>query len=100
MQNMSTIPLSIRIEPALKQEFDEVAKLDNRSASSLAAELITRYLQARKNKELAIQKALEEADKGEFISHENMRVWFASLGSNNELPFPEPDVFVDKAPAK
>lgn len=97
---MSTIPLSIRIEPTLKQELDEVAKLDNRSASSLAAELIAKYLQARKNKELAIQKALEEADKGEFISHGSMRTWFASLGSDNELSFPEPDVFIDKASSK
>jgi len=91
MQAMSTIPLSIRIEPTLKKELDDVAKLDNRSASSLVAELITKYLQSRKNKELAIQKAIDEADKGEFISHETMKTWFASLGSNNELPFPEPD---------
>jgi predicted transcriptional regulator len=35
-----------------------------------------------------------EADKGEFISDEAMTAWFLSLATENELPEPEPDVFV------
>jgi len=45
-----------------------------------------------KCKELAVKKALEEADKGEFISHEEMRAWFASLCEGNELHMLEPDL--------
>lgn len=92
---MSTVPLSIRIDANLKTEFDQEAKLDNRSTSSLAIKLIQRYIEAKKNKRLAIETALEEADEGEFISHESMRIWFASLGSENELPYPQPDIFTD-----
>ncbi len=94
MLTMSTVPLSIRIDANLKQELDEAAKTDNRSTSALAIELIERYLQTRKNKHLAIQEALQEADKGEFVSHEKMREWFASLGTDNVLPRPKPDIFL------
>ena len=93
---MSTVPLSIRIDSNLKQELDEAAKTDNRSTSALAIELIERYLQTRRNKRLAIEEALKEAEQGEFISHEKMRVWVASLGSDNELPFPTPDITTKK----
>lgn len=41
-----------------------------------------------------IQAALDEADKGVFISEEAMRAWFYSLGTENELPEPEPDVYL------
>lgn len=92
---MSTVPLSIRIDTHLKQALDEAAKADNRSTSALAVELIERYLQTRKEKRLAIQEALQEADKGEFVSHEKMREWFASLGTDHVLPHPKPDVFLN-----
>ena len=94
MSSISTVPLSIRIGKNIKQELDEVAKQDNRSTSALATELIEKYLETRRNKRLAIDQALKEADNGEFVSHGEMRTWFASLGSDNELPFPKPDVTV------
>ena len=92
---MPTIPLSIRIDSDLKKALDDFAVSDNRSTSSLATELIERYIETRNNKRLAIEQALQEADKGEFVSHEKMREWFASLGSNNELSFPAPDVLTN-----
>jgi predicted transcriptional regulator len=42
----------------------------------------------------AIESAMEEAEKGEFISEEAMTAWFLSLGTHNELPEPQPDVFL------
>lgn len=76
---MSTVPLSIRLDSSLKEALDEEAKHDNRSTSALTIELIERYLETRKNKRLAIEEALQEADQGEFVSHGKMREWFASL---------------------
>ena len=57
----------------------------NRSQSSIA-EKVYRIR--------AIQEAKEEAKKGAFISQEAMEKWVASLGTDNELPTPEPDIFV------
>lgn len=40
-----------------------------------------------------IKEALKEAEKGAFISQEAMEKWVDSLGSDKELPPPQPDVF-------
>ncbi len=92
MDSTTTVPLSIRIDSKVKQMLDEVAKSDNISTSALTTELIEKYLISRKNKHVAINAALIEADEWKFISHEKMRTWFASLGWNNEIPFPDPDI--------
>lgn len=44
-----------------------------------------------------IVEAIAEADKGGFISDEKMTAWVVSLGTNNELPEPEPDIFPSKS---
>ena len=44
-----------------------------------------------------IREAIAEADKGFFVSEEKMTAWFESLGTDNELPFPEPDVIRDNS---
>ncbi len=41
----------------------------------------------------AIQEAKAQAQKGAFISQESIENWVESIGSKNELPMPEPDVF-------
>ena len=48
-------------------------------------------LEAKAAKRRLIQDALVEADKGEFVSEERMNAWFQSLGTDNELPEPEPE---------
>jgi predicted transcriptional regulator len=41
-----------------------------------------------------LRKAIEEAEKGMFVSHEAMLAWVESLGTKNELPPPEPDIYI------
>jgi predicted transcriptional regulator len=43
-------------------------------------------------KEEAIRAALIEAEKGEFISSEEMHCWIDSWGTESELPPPEADI--------
>jgi len=93
---MPTVPFSIRIDSEIKEQLDIEAKASDRSASYLVIEAIKRYLQTKNKQTLAIESAIKEAEKGEFISHQSMRGWFASLGSENTLPYPTPDVFVKK----
>lgn len=91
----TSVPFSMRIDSKLKQEFDEIAKSDNCSSSALATELIEKYLETRQKKKLAISNAVAEADGWDFVSHESMKAWFASLGWTNEKTFPEVDVFTN-----
>jgi hypothetical protein len=50
----------------------------------------------------AVRAALEEADKGVFVSSEAAHRWMESWDTDNELPIPEPDIFPDdhKAPSR
>ena len=41
-----------------------------------------------------VEERIAEADKGVFISSEAMLHWIESWGTENELPPPEPDVFL------
>ncbi len=92
---MSTTSFTIRLDEELKRRLEEAAQEEERSASQLAIRAIRRLLEEREAERRFIQAALDEADKGVFISEEAMRAWFYSLGTENELPEPEPDVFID-----
>ena len=48
-------------------------------------------------KRVMIQAAMDEAEKGVFVSSEAVHRWMDSWDSENELPFPEPDVFIERA---
>ena len=40
-----------------------------------------------------IAEAITKADEGIFISQEKMNEWFLSLGTDHDLPEPEPDIY-------
>jgi predicted transcriptional regulator len=90
---MSTVPFSLRLNPAVKARLDAEAKRVDRSSSWLATQAIEAMLEARAAKEEAIRAAVVEADKGEFVSSAAMRRWIKSLGTEHELPRPPVDVF-------
>lgn len=93
---MSTVPLSLRIDSEIRNRIEEEAKKMDRSSSYVVIEAIKQYLNKKDYKKEAIKAAIEKADKGEFISQEAMREWFASLGSDEQLSRPKPDVFLKK----
>lgn len=43
------------------------------------------------------REAIAKADEGVFISEEKVTAWFETLGTEDELPEPDPDVFLDRA---
>ena len=46
--------------------------------------------------EADLQDAVRKADEGVFVSAEKVHAWMRSWGTDNELPRPEPDIFVKK----
>ena len=90
---MATVPFSIRLDENLKTQLEEQAVVEERSASFLASKAIKAMLDAKAAKREAIERALEEADKGIFVSQDAMHRWMDSWGSENELPPPKPDIF-------
>ena len=96
MNIMSTVPLSLRIDSEIRKRIEIEAEKMDRPSSYVVVEAIKQYLNKKDYKKEALKTAIERADKGEFISQESMREWFASLGSDNQLPRPKPDVFLKK----
>jgi predicted transcriptional regulator len=88
----ATTPLSLRLDPAVRDRLWHEAQIQDRSISYVAQKAIIDFLDAKDSKRQAILTAIAEADKGEFISDEAMIDWANSWGGDNELPIPNSDI--------
>ena len=91
---MAELELSLNLDAELKEWLNRQAKYSGCSKEGIA----TRALKNPKHaKDQMIREAMAEADKGIFVSEEKMTAWFLSWDTENELPLPEPDVFLKSA---
>ena len=65
--------MTLRLEPGLRKRLDELAKSQRRSRSFIAAEAIREYVTVNEWQIQEIKIGLEEADRGEFASEEQVR---------------------------
>lgn len=94
---MTTPRFTMRLDPELRDWLDAEAKRKDRSAAYLAKEAIQALKDKTEAKAQMIREAVAEADKGVFISEDKMTAWFETLGTDNELPEPEADIFPHQA---
>jgi predicted transcriptional regulator len=94
---MAEAPYSIRIKSPVRERLERESAKENRPASHFINEALEEYFSARDYKAECIRAAILEADKGVFISEKAMMTWMKSIGTANELPPPEPDVFLKKS---
>jgi predicted transcriptional regulator len=88
---------SIRLPPETKRELEEYARATQRSSAFIAKEAIEAHLADRRAYLAAIDEAVKEADEtGEFVSWDAVKNWLDSWGTDNPLPAPEPDIFLEK----
>ena len=92
---MST-PISLRIDPELKRELEELARREERPLSQVAVRALRAYVKAQKERRTAIEEAMRQADEGCFISAQAIHDWMRSWDTDDELPPPEPDVDVNR----
>jgi len=92
---MATTRLSLRIDAELKNRLEQEARREERSASFLAVKAIESMLHDRAEKRAAIRSAMQEADRGSFISQDAMDAWVASWGTDAETPPPPADLKFD-----
>lgn len=85
---------AVRLDEEVRDELEEEARRQHLPVDRIANQAIKAYLGNQALKREAIREAIAEADKGVFISAEAMHRWIESWGAENELPFPEPDVFL------
>jgi RHH-type rel operon transcriptional repressor/antitoxin RelB len=83
-----TETLSIRIDADTKQGLDALAERSNRSKSFLAAEAITRYVEAEEGQLAEIEAGLDDIQRGDIVSHEKVSKWLKSWGKRSESKAP------------
>lgn len=93
---MASTPFSIRIDDTVRDQLEKICDITERSKAYVTSKAIEEYIERNSWKVEALKRAKAEAEKGEFISHQAMGEWINSLGTDDELPAPEIDVF--KAP--
>jgi predicted transcriptional regulator len=86
---MSTVPFTMRVDPALKAAIEEEAQRQDISASQIATRAIRSHLNGQAAERAAIEAAVIEADKGKFVSEEVFTAWVQSWDTENELPMPK-----------
>jgi predicted transcriptional regulator len=89
---MPSTVLSVRVPDELKERLEYLSRATKRSKAYLATEALTDYVKKNAWKAKELQQALDEADKGIFVSHEAMIRWVDALASDQELEPPEPDI--------
>lgn len=96
---MVTVPFSMRLDEDIKLRLEKQARLEKRSASFVVHEALQDFLDGRDYERKIAEQAFAESEKGVFISGEKVHAWVESLGTGDELPFPQPDIFPETSPA-
>lgn len=65
--------LTLRLDPRLRKRLDRLAEATRRSRSFLAAEAIREYVALNAWQVEEVERAIEEADRGEFATDEQVR---------------------------
>ena len=94
---MASDRITIRVEPELKQWFERQAKHKDRSVGYMVTESMEQTRRSSDARDQMIRDAMAEADKGVFVSQDAVHKWIDSWDTENELPLPEPDVFLKHA---
>ena len=90
---MSDSRFTLRLDPELKQWLEDEARRRDRSAGWLAKQAIEGLKRATELKRRTIEDAVQEADKGVFVSQEAVHAWMDTWDTEQEVPAPSPDVF-------
>jgi RHH-type transcriptional regulator, rel operon repressor / antitoxin RelB len=71
--------LTVRLDRSVKKRLEAAATRVRRSKSFLAAEAIEEYLAVQEWQIEAIHRGMEAADRGELVSHDQVKAWAKSI---------------------
>ena len=79
-----TTTLSVRISAETKKRLARLAKSTKRSQAFLAAEAIDAYVDLNEWQVAGIEEGLASLDRGEYVSHEQIKDWADTLPSDGQ----------------
>jgi RHH-type rel operon transcriptional repressor/antitoxin RelB len=79
---MNSVSVSSRVDKAISEKLDVLAKATTRSRSFLISEAIRVYVEDQSWQIEAIKEGVKQADQGKFASNDKVRKTFAKFGVN------------------
>jgi predicted transcriptional regulator len=86
---MSSTTVTVRVERNVKNRLEKLAKSTGRTRSFLAAEALNAYLDVNEWQVAGVKEAMASLDRGEGVSHEDVKDWVGSWGRKRERPAPK-----------
>ena len=80
---------TVRVEPKVKKRLEKLAKSTGRTRSFLAAQALNEYLDINEWQLAGIKRAVDSLDRGEGVSHEEVKGWISSWDRKRERAVPK-----------
>jgi predicted transcriptional regulator len=89
MVNTRSATLSIRLKPEIKKRLAKLAKVSGRSSNFLISDAVESYVADQERLRGEIRQADRQVRSGHYVTHEDMKAWLLSWGTDRELPPPK-----------
>lgn len=83
-----TTTLTVRVPVKLKRRIEGLARTTAANRSRLAVEALETYVEEREAQLAKIDRGIRDADAGRVVSHDKVKRYLQSWGSNRKLPPP------------
>jgi len=89
MGNTRSATLSVRLKPETKRRLAKLAEASGRSSNFLISDAVESYVTDQERMLAEVRQADRQVKSGHYISHEDMKAWLLSWGTDRELPPPK-----------
>src|SRR5437868_7938500 len=89
MANTRSATLSIRLKPETKKRLAKLAKTSVRSSNFLISDAVESYVADQERMLAEVRQADRQVKSGHFVTHQDMKAWLLSWGTERELPPPK-----------
>jgi predicted transcriptional regulator len=89
MANTRSATLSVRLKPEVKRRLAKLAKVSGRSSNFLISDAVESYVANQEIMLAEIRQAERQVKSGHYVTHEDMKAWLLSWGTDRELPPPK-----------
>jgi RHH-type transcriptional regulator, rel operon repressor / antitoxin RelB len=86
---MPSTTFTVRVEPEVKKRLEKLAKSTGRTRSFLAAQALNEYLDINEWQLAGIKRAVASLDRGEGVSHKEVKGWISSWDHKRERAVPK-----------
>src|ERR1019366_8658729 len=89
MANTRSATFSIRLKPGVKKRLAKLAKVSGRSSNFLISDAVESYVADQERMLGEIGQAERQVKSGHYVTHEDMKAWLLSFGTDFQRPPPK-----------